>query len=181
MEASIRDMIHRGATLGDVAVALGVDPTTARRRLRAAGVETHRQRVLREAAAARDVGDSALIRSCRTHGDQVFRLDARGSYRCPECNKARVTARRRRIKEILIEEAGGACDECGYHRCTRALGFHHLDPGAKAFGVARGGHTRSLARAREEAAKCVLLCSNCHMEVEAGFRCLAYTEQFGGG
>jgi hypothetical protein len=28
--------------------------------------------------------------------------------------------------------------------------------------------TRALAKAREEAAKCVLLCANCHAEVEAG-------------
>jgi hypothetical protein len=29
--------------------------------------------------------------------------------------------------------------------------------------------TRSLARARDEARKCVLLCANCHAEVEGGF------------
>ena len=33
---------------------------------------------------------------------------------------------------------------------------------------ARRGHTRSLAEARGEARKCVLLCSNCHAEVEGG-------------
>jgi hypothetical protein len=27
---------------------------------------------------------------------------------------------------------------------------------------------RSIARARDEAGKCVLLCANCHAEVEAG-------------
>lgn len=32
--------------------------------------------------------------------------------------------------------------------------------------------TRSIERAREEAAKCVLLCANCHAEVEAGVRSL---------
>ena len=38
----------------------------------------------------------------------------------------------------------------------------------KSFSLAAGGLTRSLQRAREEAAKCVLLCANCHAEVEAG-------------
>jgi hypothetical protein len=33
--------------------------------------------------------------------------------------------------------------------------------------------TRSLAILREEARKCVLLCANCHAEVEAGFAFLA--------
>jgi hypothetical protein len=55
---------------------------------------------------------------------------------------------------------------CGYSRCDRALEFHHLDPKAKQFQIT--SHTRSLARLRVEAGKCVLLCSNCHAEVEAG-------------
>jgi ribosomal protein L30E len=49
-----------------------------------------------------------------------------------------------------------------------ALHFHHIDPATKSFGLARRGITRSLERVRAEAAKCVLLCSNCHAEVEAG-------------
>jgi hypothetical protein len=48
-----------------------------------------------------------------------------------------------------------------------ALQFHHVDPSTKAFTV-RDGDTRSLARMRDEASKCVLLCANCHAEVEAG-------------
>jgi hypothetical protein len=55
----------------------------------------------------------------------------------------------------------------------RALEFHHVDPAAKRFGVAFRGVTRSLDAAREEASKCVLLCANCHAEVEAGVRSLA--------
>ncbi len=79
-----------------------------------------------------------------------------------------VANRRREIKATLVEEAGGGCALCGYSRCLRALSFHHVDPATKAFGIALHGSARSLARAREEARKCVLLCSNCHAEVEAG-------------
>jgi hypothetical protein len=57
---------------------------------------------------------------------------------------------------------------CGYAKSVVALQFHHVDPSAKRFALSREGVTRSLARAREEAAKCVLLCANCHAEVEAG-------------
>ncbi len=64
---------------------------------------------------------------------------------------------------------GGRCAICGYARCERALEFHHVDPATKAFAIAFQGVTRSIERARAEAAKCVLLCSNCHAEVEAGF------------
>jgi len=56
---------------------------------------------------------------------------------------------------------------CGYDRAILNLHFHHVDPSTKSFGVSmcRG---KSLARFREEAGKCVLLCANCHGEVESG-------------
>jgi hypothetical protein len=43
-----------------------------------------------------------------------------------------------------------------------------VEPILKAFNISERGMTRALARAREEARKCVLLCANCHAEVEAG-------------
>lgn len=58
---------------------------------------------------------------------------------------------------------------CGYSRFDAALQFHHVDPAAKSFALSREGVTRSLAKARQEAEKCVLLCANCHAEVEGGF------------
>jgi hypothetical protein len=36
------------------------------------------------------------------------------------------------------------------------------------------GLTRSLAKSRAEAAKCALLCSRCHAEVEAGVKRLPF-------
>jgi hypothetical protein len=72
------------------------------------------------------------------------------------------------VKTILVSEAGGRCGVCGYDRCVGALAFHHLDPQSKSFGLAEGGLARSLAEARREAGKCILLCANCHAEVEAG-------------
>ena len=40
---------------------------------------------------------------------------------------------------------------------------------SRRFALSREGVTRSLAKTREEAQKCVLLCANCHAEVEGGF------------
>src|SRR5215210_4203773 len=108
------------------------------------------------------------IRRCRTHGLTSFVLEGRGYYRCKQCRKQRVIEWRRRAKLRLIAEAGGACRLCGYHRYPGALHFHHVDPNAKEFALGQRGLTRGLARLRVEAAKCVLLCSNCHAEVEAG-------------
>jgi hypothetical protein len=79
-----------------------------------------------------------------------------------------VDRRRKEVKRILVAEAGGACALCGYDRAMAGLHFHHLDPGEKAFALSRRGVTLSLEAARTEAAKCVLLCSNCHAEVEWG-------------
>ena len=107
-------------------------------------------------------------RVCRTHGRTEFVLEGRGYYRCKRCRMERVLEWRRRTKERLIAEAGGCCQICGYDRYSGALHFHHVDPTQKEFGIARHGVTRAIAKARAEVAKCVLLCSNCHAEVEAG-------------
>jgi hypothetical protein len=72
------------------------------------------------------------------------------------------------MKEALVAEAGGACAICGYSRCLGALEFHHLDRSTKRFALAGRGITRSFAEARSEAQKCILLCANCHAEVEMG-------------
>lgn len=106
--------------------------------------------------------------SCRRHGKTTFVLEGRGSYRCRQCRVEHVARRRRKIKRLLVEEAGGKCLLCGYDRHLEALQFHHLEPGEKLFHLGQGGQSRSLTRCRAEAKKCVLLCANCHAEVEAG-------------
>lgn len=110
-----------------------------------------------------------VTRHCDRHGLVTFRLEGRGYYRCTACRQLHVANRRRRVKTKLVEEAGGQCTLCGYSRCYAALQFHHVDPDQKAFALSHQGATRSLERARAEAAKCVLLCSNCHAELEAGY------------
>jgi cytochrome c553 len=47
------------------------------------------------------------------------------------------------------------------------LVFHHVDPSLKAFAISTSTG-KSLAAYREEAKKCVLVCANCHGEIEAG-------------
>jgi 5-methylcytosine-specific restriction endonuclease McrA len=89
--------------------------------------------------------------------------------RCLKCRSEAVAKRRRRLKQILVDEAGGRCQICGYDRHVGALEFHHVDPRTKAFSLANAGVTRSIERARAEVQKCVLLCGNCHAEVQAGF------------
>ena len=113
-------------------------------------------------------GSREMVSRCKRHGETSFVREGRSYYRCKRCRVEATVRRRHALKRILVDEAGGKCILCGYSRCHRALEFHHLDPGTKEFQLGHRGHTRSLAKLRAEARKCVLLCSNCHAEVEAG-------------
>ena len=68
---------------------------------------------------------------------------------------------------MLVDEAGGCCAICGYERCIINLQFHHVDPAEKRFPMTMA-IGKSIATFREEAKKCVLVCANCHGEIEAG-------------
>ena len=140
--------------------------------LKREGLRTERSRRLDSSRRARQTGVSRLERTCPRHGAAPFARDAQGTFRCTSCSSEAVSRRRRKVKAILVAEAGGRCAICGYERCVGALAFHHLDPGAKSFGLAEGGLAHSLERARAEVAKCALLCANCHAEVEAGLATL---------
>ena len=112
------------------------------------------------------------MRVCRRHGPHLHyrAVDKAGRvrWRCRRCIGEAVTRRKQRVRRTLIEEAGGCCAVCGYDRCIINLHFHHVDPSTKELDMtARVG--RSLAAFREEAQKCVLVCANCHGEIEAGF------------
>ena len=68
---------------------------------------------------------------------------------------------------MLVAESGGCCAVCGYDRCAINLVFHHVDPTQKSFSLS-SHTTKSLASYRAEMEKCVLVCANCHGEIEAG-------------
>lgn len=82
--------------------------------------------------------------------------------------KAAVAKRRKKIRVMSLEYAGGQCKLCGYKKCQRALSFHHTDPSKKDFGLAAHGLTRSWEKTKKELDKCILVCANCHMEIHEG-------------
>jgi len=162
--------VAEGLTLQGMAERLGIGRTSVRHWLRAYGLKTQRARFVVEA------GDRQRLeqRPCRTHGPTTWvRTGSDGRLRCKLCRTEHVTRRRRRLKAILVAEAGGACVLCGYDRYPGALQFHHVDPATKSFAHSTQGVARSLEKAREEARKCVLVCANCHAEVEAGLATIA--------
>ena len=78
-----------------------------------------------------------------------------------------VAKRRRKIKLMSIEYKGGKCQICGYSKYPGALDLHHIN-GKKSFGISDKGYTRSWERTKKELDKCILVCANCHREIEAG-------------
>jgi transposase len=160
----LEPLVTAGLTIREMAAALDRSFATVRHWLR--------RYELTPLLAANRRGDRPLEveRRCDKHGVTLFRINGReGRYRCVACMRRRVIDRRRRVKEMLVAEAGGRCVLCGYDRYAGALQFHHVDPAAKRFSIAGHG-ARALDLLREEARRCVLLCGNCHAEVEAGWR-----------
>jgi transposase len=163
--AVVARLVEEGLTVQQIAERLGVGATTVRHWLRRFELKTLRA----PGPVGRRDGPRAVIRECRRHGYTTWvRTGSSGRYRCRLCRSAAVTARRRQVKRLMIEEAGGKCVLCGYDRFPGALQFHHRDPAQKSFALSVQGVARSLEKARAEAAKCVLMCANCHAEVEGG-------------
>lgn len=79
-----------------------------------------------------------------------------------------VAKRRRTLKAKAILYKGGECQICSYNKYPGALELHHLDPSQKVFEIGYRGYTRSWERVKAELDKCMLVCANCHREVEAG-------------
>lgn len=69
---------------------------------------------------------------------------------------------------MAIEYKGGRCQLCGYNKYQGALDLHHIDRYQKEFSISDNGHSRSWERVKRELDKCILVCANCHREVEAG-------------
>jgi excisionase family DNA binding protein len=160
-------LVDAGMTTREIAERLGFSQSTVRHWLRCHGLRTHRAR-RPDSNGTRGQDPDRKMMVCARHGETLFWLEARGIYRCLRCRSEAVGRRRRKLKAILVADAGGRCSRCGYDRYIGALQFHHRDGQTKEFGLADRGLTRSLEAVREEARKCILLCANCHAEVEAG-------------
>ncbi|MGC1166881.1 MAG: hypothetical protein WA862_12325 [Solirubrobacterales bacterium] len=166
----LRELAGGGASIRKIAAELGIGYSTARYWLSRCGLETDQGVRRRESSEARKAGLSRTYLKCPRHGHTSFMRRSDGGFRCQRCNSMAVSERRRRVKRQLVSEAGGACTICGFSGHPRALEFHHLDPATKRFQLGQQGLTRGIRMMRAEAAKCVLLCANCHALVEAGVK-----------
>lgn len=83
-------------------------------------------------------------------------------------NRRKNTGNRNIAKQKLIDLMGGKCCICQYDRCNQALEFHHLNPNDKKFGISSVARDKPLYILIQEIKKCILVCSNCHREIENG-------------
>ena len=167
----LAELIADGLTIAEIADAVDLSKGAVRHWLQRYGLRTaiaSGRRSTAEVRAPKEAGRHTVVMACPAHGSAEFVIEGRGYYRCKRCRSEAVTNRRRRVKTILVAEAGGRCLLCGYDRCHAALAFHHLDPTQKRLVVSANGNGLRLDTLRAEAAKCVLLCANCHAEVESG-------------
>lgn len=166
--ATLQALVDDGLSTREMATKLDRSQSTIRHWLRRHDLQTARALRRRIAGEAMRLGVTSLEARCHRHALTEHAVRVGHGLICLRCRSEAVARRRREIKRILVTEAGGACRVCGYSQAPAALAFHHLDPTTKSFSIAEAGMTRSLERARREARKCVLLCANCHAEVEAG-------------
>ena len=96
---------------------------------------------------------------CRNHGVQK-------PCACSVRSKMRET--RLKVIRTLLHAHGGACRACGLTEPAAALQFHHLDPATKSFNIGAARTSKGVQALLHESRKCLLLCANCHGEVEAG-------------
>lgn len=103
---------------------------------------------------------------CKICGREYVYNRKKGHTRT-KCNTCMVNLRRFKVKLRCVEYKGGKCERCGYDKCNEALEFHHLDQAEKDFGIS-GSHCRKWSDIEKELDKCIMLCSNCHRELEHG-------------
>lgn len=163
---ALEELIAEGLSQREIGVRIGRSQASVKYWLDKHGLRT---RYVRPPSLREAMTEKYLERHCPHHGMTRFVfVKSAEKYICVRCRYEGIKRRRLKVKGILVAEHGGCCQVCEYSKSLRALHFHHLEPDKKEFHIARNATVVAIARLRLEAAKCVLLCSNCHTEAEEG-------------
>jgi len=101
---------------------------------------------------------------CRTCVAKSARRSYEKIKNNPELNQKRnqaLSLKRKELKRQAVEYKGNKCIDCGNTYPDCVYDFHHLDPKAKDFSIAKKSWV-SFDSIKDELDKCILLCSNCH-------------------
>src|SRR5271165_2917207 len=104
------------------------------------------------------------LHTCRLCSRE-YHYDRKQGHQVTICNSCNANRMRRAKKQKCVTYKGGKCQNCGYNKSLRALGFHHRDRSKKKFTIATK-MCWAWSRLKKELDKCDLLCANCHMEEE---------------
>jgi hypothetical protein len=122
---------------------------------------------------SKNLGNRKFCLSCspyRGHNTHPNDPGVKGRRYSKERDKQQILSMYKRgleRKTKIVADAGGKCVKCGYDKCRRSLSFHHRHPEEKMFNLSLNFlWSKSWAEIELEAAKCDLLCFNCHMEIE---------------
>lgn len=107
-----------------------------------------------------------IKRDCKKHGITNFVKRKDGGYRCRKCASESSVKKQRARKEELVKLLGGKYMKCGYNKYVGALQFHHINPKEKSFGISSKYQSWKVERLINEVKKCILICANCHAELE---------------
>lgn len=91
---------------------------------------------------------------------------------CKECASQKANKNNYTWNLPIVAAKQGGCFVCGYDKCTRALEFHHLKREGKVgapLAMAQRPKKYSPQDVLDELDKCVVMCSNCHREEQAGY------------
>lgn len=110
---------------------------------------------------------SPLIR-CRTKNTYCIEcgeeINSHGGW--GRCSKHYKALRTKVVKEAIVKVMGGECLKCNQEFPSPVYDFHHLSD--KKFSLGEQLINYSISKIAKEAAKCVLLCANCHRLIHYG-------------
>ena len=113
----LEPLVEEGCSIREIAAQLGVSAGTVRHWLKKHELRTRPRRY----SLRGEPRPATLVRECALHGWTTYVRIGGTRYRCGRCNVESVATRRRKIKEILVREAGGCCLICGFAEYIGAL------------------------------------------------------------
>ena len=119
-----------------------------------------------------------IINECEACGN-LYNYKTGTGTNSTTCRKCISFMKRADNKKRALDYLGGKCIKCGYNACTAVLCFHHFDGWTdgyfseeektkykKKFGIASRPEM-SFEALKKELDKCVILCSNHHLELHS--------------
>lgn len=163
-EEELRQAVAEGLSHRKMAAKFGCAVMTVRRGLEKYGLKTGISDASRNCKLCGKELTGHQQYFCSWNCKNLFYYRTNKEVRQSKCHRASQRCLDR--KRQLVEAKGGKCERCGYHKNYGVLNFHHKDITTKSFNLnGRALSNKPWDEVLAEADKCMLLCSNCHLEL----------------